>query len=81
MWKIDHATDSADGTVNVCRLVLHDTDDSGKPRQRLYQLQTAVRIPRPGPGDRRVSEDAQDPSNIDGRSRPIRYRACPERGR
>jgi len=50
MWKIDHATDSADGTVNVCRLVLHDTDDSGKPRQRLYQLQTAVRIPPPGPG-------------------------------
>jgi len=49
MWKIEHATDSADGTTNICRMAFHDTED-GRVHIHQYQLQTAIRIPPPGPG-------------------------------
>ena len=49
MWKIDHAEHRDNGTVSVCRLAFMDTDEQGKPRKRTYQLQTAIRIPPPGP--------------------------------
>ena len=50
MLKIDHATDIADGTTNICRMAFRETDEKGRTRIRQYQLQTAVRIPPPGPG-------------------------------
>ena len=49
-WKIDYAEHEPDGSVNVCRLAFHDKDAKGKDRKRVHQLQTAIRIPPPGPG-------------------------------
>ena len=50
MWKIDHQEVEPDGTVGVCRLAYVETDEDGKERTTVYQLQTAIRVPPPGPG-------------------------------
>lgn len=48
MWKIDHAERGQAGK-NVCRMAFLDKDEDGKDRKTTYQLQTAIRIPPPGP--------------------------------